>query len=109
MIEDCKCSLEILLSGDKNYWCEGSPINDLTIQNCHFTGKRGMIIALPSFEACAEAPFYHSGIKVLGNTFETRTAMKLSKCRDVLFEGNTTGTGEPFENIYQDCAEITER
>ena len=109
VMEDCECSLTVFLSGDKEYWYEGSPINDLTIRNCRFTGKRGMIIALPSFDACEESPFYHSGIKVLGNTFETRTAMKLSKCRDVLFEGNTTCTGEPFENIYQDCAEITER
>jgi hypothetical protein len=68
LIEDSECSLKILLSGDKNYWYEGSPINDLTIRNCRFTGKRGMIIAMPSFDACPEAPYYHSGIKIIQNT-----------------------------------------
>lgn len=109
LIEDCKCSLEILLSGDKNYWCEGSPINDLTIKNCRFSGNRGMIVANPSFEICSESPYYHSGIKIIQNTFDTNTALNLSNCRDILFEDNTTTTGLPFENRFQNCIEITER
>ena len=109
VIEDCECSLNILLSGDKNYWYEGSPINDLTVRNCRFTGKRGVILAMPSFEVCDESPYYHSGIRILHNTFDATNALNLSRCRDVLFEGNTTTTGKPFENRFQNCIEITER
>ncbi len=109
VIEDCECSLNILLSGDKNYWYEGSPINDLTIKNCRFTGKRGMIIAIPTFDTCPESPYYHSNIKIIQNTFETNTALKLSGCRNVLFEGNINCAGMPFENQFQNCAEIIEQ
>lgn len=109
LIEDSECSLNILLSGDKNYWYEGSPINDLTIKNCRFTGKRGMIIAMPSFEVCDESLYYHSGIKVIQNTFGTSTALKLSHCTDILFEENINSSGLPFENKFQNCAQIVER
>ena len=109
LIEDCECSLMILLSGDKNYWYEGSPISDLTIRNCRFRGNRGMIVANPSFEICPESPYYHSGIKIIQNSFDNHTALNLSNCRDILFEGNTTTTGMPFENKFQNCIEIIER
>ncbi|MBR2353226.1 MAG: hypothetical protein IKC59_08400 [Clostridia bacterium] len=109
LIEDSECSLKILLSGDKNYWYEGSQINDLTIKNCRFIGKKGMIIAMPSFEICDESPYYHSGIKILHNTFDATNALNLSHCRDVLFEGNTHSAGLAFENKFQGCAEIIER
>ena len=109
LIEDCECSLKIALTGDKNYWYEGSPINDLTVKNCHFVGKRANIGAYPSFDVCAESPYYHSGIKILGNTFDVTMALDFSNCRDVLFEGNVQAAGLPFENQFRDCAEVMER
>jgi hypothetical protein len=109
LIEDSECSLKILLSGDKNYWYEGSPINDLIIKNCRFIGKRGMIVAMPSFDVCPEAPYYHSGIKMIQNTFEVATALDLSHCKDILFEGNVNSAGMAFGNMLQDCAEVVER
>jgi hypothetical protein len=109
LIEDCECSLRILLSGDKDYWYEGSPVNDLTVKNCRFTGKRGMITADPSFESCDEAPYYHSGIKILQNTFDTTNALDLANCKDVLFEGNVNSSGMPFENHFQDCTGVVEQ
>jgi hypothetical protein len=109
LIEDCECSLMILLSGDKNYWYEGSPINDLIIKNCRFIGKRGMILAMPSFEVCDESPYYHSGIKVIGNTFDVINALDFYHCQDVLFEGNVNSAGLSFENKFQNCTEIIEQ
>ncbi|MBQ9805382.1 MAG: right-handed parallel beta-helix repeat-containing protein [Clostridia bacterium] len=109
LIEDCECSLKIALTGDKNYWYEGSPINDLTIRNCRFVGKKGCIVACPSFDACPEAPYYHSGIKISQNTFDVTTALDLSHCKDVLFEGNIQSAGLPFENRFQNCTDIIEK
>ena len=109
LIEDSECSLKILLSGDKNYWYEGSPINDLTIRNCRFTGKRGMILAMPSFEVCDESPYYHSGIKILHNTFDATNALNFSHCRGVLFEGNTHSVGLALENNFENCEGVVER
>jgi len=109
LIEDCECSLTILLSGDKNYWYEGSPINDLTIKNCRFMGKRGLIIAMPSFDVCDESPYYHSGIKIIQNTFDVTNALNLSNCKDILFERNITCSGMSFKNHFQNCTEIIEQ
>ncbi|MBE6612312.1 MAG: hypothetical protein E7632_07460 [Ruminococcaceae bacterium] len=111
LMEDCECALTILLPGDKNYWYEGSPVRDLTIRNCRFVGGRGSgyIVANPEFTHCPESPYYHSGIKVFGNTFENANALALSNCRDIRFEGNVTLSGLPFANKFGNCAEITEK
>ena len=109
LIEDCECSLIIVLPGDKNYWYEGSPINDLIIKNCRFIGKRGMILAMPSFEVCDESLYYHSGIKVIGNTFDVINALDFYRCQNILFEGNVNNAGLSFENKFQNCTEIIEQ
>lgn len=109
LMEDCECSLKILLTGDKNYWFEGSPVNDLTIKNCRFVGDRACINSIPEFVQCPESPYYHSGIRVIGNSFDSATALDLFACCDVLFEKNTNTLGIPFENKYRDCDRITEK
>lgn len=107
-IEDCECSLLIALTGDKNYWYEGSPVTDLTVKDCRFVGKRAYIYAVPQFQICPESPYYHSGIKVIGNTFDATTALNLSYCDDVLFEKNVQASGLAFENKFMGCGSITE-
>ena len=109
LIEDCECSLKIALTGDKNYWYEGSPINDLTIRNCRFRGRRGKIIATPGFDICPESLYYHSGIKVIGNTFDVTDALDFYHCQNVLFEGNINSEGMTFENKFNNCAYIIEK
>ena len=108
LIENCQCALKIALTGDKNYWYEGSPINDLTIKSCCFEG-RGSIMAVAEFDVCPEAPYYHSGIKIIGNTFDTVNAIDLLRCKDVLIEGNTQSAGLPFNNRFLECADIIEK
>lgn len=101
LLENCECALKILLSGDKNYWYEGSPVTDLTIQNCTFVGKNARIEAVPEFTATPEFPWYHSGIRVVGNVFDAETALHLSGCRDVVFENNVHRRGRSFKNVIR--------
>jgi len=110
LMEDTECWLKILLSGDKNYWYEGSPVQDLTIRNCRFLGSRSeaYIVANAEFTACPESPYYHSGIKVTDNVFENTNALLLKNCRNVLFTGNVTPSGRSFENQFIDCADVIE-
>ena len=89
VIEDCQSSLPILLTGDKNYWYESSPVNDLTIQNCSFTGARGRIRAIPEgMEYTPEAPYYHSGIRIRNNRFEVREALYAERADQIVFRDN---------------------
>ena len=106
LIEDCECALKILLSGDKNYWYEGSPINDLTIKNCRFLTDHASIVACPEFETCPESPHYHSGIKIIGNTFDAVTALNLSHSKNIVFQGNINSRGVPFSNIFNNCDNV---
>ncbi len=107
VMEDCECSLVVLLPGDKNYWYEGSPVRDLTIQNCTFTGAGGRIVSRPDyFEVRPEESYYHKGIKILSNRFEAENALTLSSCEGVTFLGNTNTRGVPFQNQFTDCDKI---
>ena len=109
LMEDCECSLKVALTGDKEYWYEGSPIRDLTIRNCSFVGKNAHIVACPSFDVCAESPYYHSGIKIIRNTFDVTTALDFKYCKNVLFEGNVNSAGVSFDNKFYNCMDIIEK
>ena len=109
LMEECECSLKILLPGDKNYWYEGSPVNDLTVTNCRFIGDNAFIESYPEFDTCPESPYYHSGIKVIGNTFDSANPLVLRNCKDILFEGNVNSKGFTFANKFSDCSDITEK
>lgn len=109
LVEDCECYLKILLSGDKNYWYEASPINDLTIKNCRFVTDHAHIAACPEFKICDESPYYHSGVKIIGNTFDAVTALNFNHCSGVLFENNVNSRGASFSNIFNNCADVVEK
>ena len=109
VMEECSCSLKILLTGDKNYWFEGSPINNLTIKHCKFSGDNAFINACPEFDICHKSPYYHSGIKIIENTFDTVNALDLYSCKNILFEGNINTRNLPFENKFDNCTEIIEK
>ena len=108
-IEDCVCSLKILLPGDKKYWYEGSPVTDLTIAHCKFIGDNARIESRPEFTVCPESPYYHSGIKIINNTFDAQNALDLQLCKDILFEGNKNSLGLPFENKFESCLSVEEK
>ena len=108
VVENCISSLPILLTGDKNYWYESSPINDLTIRNCSFTGRRGFISAMPEgFDYTLEAPYYHSGIKILDNSFETVTALTAIRTDDIVFRDNVcVKENVPLEMRLKQCGDV---
>ena len=66
-------------------------------------------MAVAEFDVCPEAPYYHSGIKIIGNSFDTVNAIDLLRCKDVLIEGNTQSAGLPFNNRFLECADIIEK
>lgn len=106
VIENCESSLPVLLTGDLNYWFEASPVNDLTIRNCSFTGSRAQIRLCPECNPTPKAPYYHRGVKITDNTFDCATALN-AVCADRLtFRGNTLrGGGKLRVELYK-CGEI---
>lgn len=106
LIEDCECYLKILLSGDKNYWYEGSPINDITIRNCRFVTEHAKIVSCPEFEISDESPYYHSGVRIMGNSFDSQTALDFSHCKDIVFKNNINSKGLQFKNVFNNCTNL---
>lgn len=89
VVDQCRLSLPILLTGDADYWFESDPIRDLTITNCQFFGERANIRIIPEgFTPTLKAPYYHTGIKILNNCFESSIPLELHDRGDVLFVNN---------------------
>lgn len=103
-VENCDISLPLLLTGDTNYWYESSPVNNLTVSRCRFSGARGMIRACPEFVPCEEAPWYHENIRIFENTFEQPIAFQASRTNGILFENNSCQGNNIEPHIrLQDC------
>lgn len=103
-IENCDFTLPILLTGDTNYWFEASPVTDIEIKNCNFTGNRAKIHVCPEFMPCDEAPYYHSNISIINNRFDVRTPFKARYAKNIMFKNNKISDGsEPMFELY--CCE----
>lgn len=99
IVEDCYFTLPVLLTGDMNYWFEASPIKDLTIRHCTFAGERATIQIIPEFTATEAAPYYHSGIKILENTFDCHTPLVTRAASDITFLNNRASDGGTLEIV----------
>lgn len=106
LLENCEFELPVLLTGDMNYWFEASPINDLKIKNCRFSGKRGFIRLIPEFTPTEKAPYYHSGIKVEDCSFEYNPVLSGSCGKDITFNRCSVASGAEIETETHDCKNI---
>ena len=91
-MEDCRFeNSHIMFTGDTNYWYENTGVRDVTIRRCTFSDFAwAPISATPVFTPTATAPYYHSGVKILGNTFADCRGPLLSMERTdgIEFRGN---------------------
>ena len=102
VIENCRCSLPVLLTGDTNYWYEASPVNDMTVCGCEFKGN-GRIIPSPEFTPTAKAPYYHSGVKIIKNSFETNEPINAYGTDEILFEKNINSCFRDMRIVLKSC------
>lgn len=106
LLENCEFSLPVMLTGDMNYWFESSPINDLTIKDCRFLGKRGFIRLIPEFTPTDTAPYYHSGIKVENCSFEHNPVLIGNGGKDITFYNCAVLNGDKIETETHGCENI---
>lgn len=108
LIEDCQSSIRILLTGDKDYWYESSPIDGLTIRNCRFTGARGQIRSIPEgFDYLPGASYYHRNVTIQDCTFETAQALTALRTEGIVFSRNVrTGGDGVFRLELEECGAV---
>ncbi len=114
VMEDCRFeNTPVMFTGDTNYWYENSPVRDVEIRNCVFENFRNFtpITSTPVFDATDAAPFYHSGIRIIGNRFVgcEGTLMHLERTRDVVFRDNVNRAGntQTDDITLRRCAGVT--
>ena len=111
IMENCRFeNTPIMFTGDTNYWYENAPVRDVTIRNNVFeyypTGIP--IFSSPVFEATHNAPYYHSGVKILDNTFIDcrRGIIKMENTDGITLRGNTYEKGCSRALRFDSCDHI---
>lgn len=105
-LENCEFSLPMLLTGDTNYWYESSPVEDMTIKNCRFTGERGIIRIIPEFTSTSTAPYYHKNIKIIDCTFDNEFCMEANYADNIIFENTKVSDGSKLNPTFTKCGRI---
>lgn len=95
VIENCEIDLPVMLTGDTTYWFEASPVDDLTVRDCVFTG-RGCISIIPDFTPVPAAPMH--------NIFTCAVPVDGHGAERVVFRENK-GIGSMHLQLH-DCGEV---
>jgi hypothetical protein len=98
LVEDCvfnTCDCAIHFTGDTTYWYESGAVRDVTIRHCHFHNcgyctSDYPIKAEPQVAVTADNPYFHRGIRIIDNVFESFSTGIFygEKCETPYFSGN---------------------
>ncbi len=102
LIENCETELPIWLTGDTDYWFEASPSENTVIRNCKFKGKHAQIRACPEYKPTEKAPYYHFGLKIENNIFDTKDALSLRLTKNIVFKNNKHSDGSKELHVHLD-------
>lgn len=105
-VKNCETELPFLLTGDMNYWYESSPVENMTVENVEFVGKRGNILCAPDFMPTEKQPYYHGRLNVVNCSFDTDTPVTAHHIRLIEFQNNVNIRGEQMKFDLAECGEV---
>lgn len=107
LVENCETELPIWLTGDTDYWFEASPSENTIIRNCKFKGNHAKIVSCPEYIPTENSPYYHSGLRIENNIFETRDVLELRLTKNIVFKNNKHTDGSNKLHVHLDrCTEF---
>lgn len=106
LIENCTTELPFWLTGDMNYWYEGSPCTDFTVRNCRFVGKNARITLCPDYLPTTSEPYYHKNVTVENCVFDAAVAVDARFADNVVFVGNKNQKKKKFVILAKSCGKI---
>ena len=106
VIRNCVTELPLLLTGDASFWFESGPITDLTVEDCRFMGDRAKIRIESEVFPTETAPYYHSGIKILNNEFDTDEPISGGYADRIAFRGNRNRLDLPMTLTLTNCGDV---
>ena len=106
-IEHCVTELPFWLTGDTNYWYEGSPVETMKLHDVRFETGFANIAVIPEFTPTPLKPYYHGKIEVTQCVFETDTPLQAHQTASICFQENQNSLAKPMRMVIRDCGEVT--
>ncbi len=104
LIENIETDMDLMTTGDTNFWFESSPVEDLTIRNVKFNIKnRPAFASIPEFKSTLKDPYYHKNITIENCTFSNKFAGFFRYTDNIKFNNNKLLTDEEFEIVLDNC------
>ena len=104
LIENSKTDMDLMTTGDTNYWYESSPVCDMVMRNMYFNVKnRPAFASIPEFRSTEKAPYYHKNITIENSTFTNKFAAYFRFTDNITFKDNVNLSGEKLEIILDHC------
>jgi hypothetical protein len=106
----------VLIEADAEGWYESGPVRDVTIENNRFAGcgynggPRNATIAInPSNKVLDAKKPVHSGIRIVGNYFDTdgRPILYAKSTRDLIYRNNTVSALPDNTFITEACTRVS--
>ncbi len=105
-IEDCEIALEVLLTGDGNFWFESSGVHDMVVRNTAFTSEKAVISIVPQVFPTENEPYYHKNIRIENCTFKNDKPIVANLMDNLVFRNNTQVDGRPMTLTLTNCGAV---
>ena len=102
-VKNVYTELELLFTGDTNYWYEASPVNDVTFERIRFELDKPGVLSIPEFRSCEEEKYYHKNIKIADCSFSCGNAIYARYTDNIEFYDCKNDKGVPFEVTLDNC------
>lgn len=106
----------VLIEADAEGWYESGPVKDVTIENNRFIGcaynggpHKATIAINPSNKVLDSKKPVHTGIRIIGNYFETegRPILYAKSTRDLIYRNNTVNEMPEDAFITEACTRVS--
>ena len=106
-VTNVETSMDLLFTGDTNYWFESSPNEDSVFENVKFTmpNKYG-VVSIPEFKAIENAKYYHKGIVVKNCIFASDLGLYIRFSDQIELLDSKSLSGKPLKVVLDHCGEF---
>ncbi len=103
VMKNCFTEMDLLFTGDTNYWFEASPVNDVTFENVRFETERVGVASIPEFKSCENEKYYHKNVKIVNCSFSTPNAIYARFTDNIELTDCKNDRNAPFEVTLDNC------
>ncbi|MCI5746084.1 MAG: hypothetical protein MR270_07390 [Erysipelotrichaceae bacterium] len=106
IIDNCITEMDILFTGDTNFWYESSPVTNVTIKNTKFIMDKSGVVSIPEFKSSKNEPYYHKNITVTNCEFSSPNALYIRYSDNINFYDCTNKENKPFEAHFDNAGTL---